>query len=82
MYPCKNSEYDQEIPQSQTADNPVALVKIHQLVQKIMHGNEKANSNADAHADRVHTKNNISPPSGLGDITIKHADIFSQSTKS
>ena len=24
MQPTKNSEYDQEIPQSQTADNPVA----------------------------------------------------------
>ena len=24
-YQHKNSEYDQEIPQSQTADNPVAL---------------------------------------------------------
>ena len=24
MYLCKNSEYDQDIPQSQTADNPMA----------------------------------------------------------
>ena len=39
-----------------------SLVNIHQLVQKIMQGNESGcDTKADADADGIHTKNNISP---------------------
>ena len=38
-----------------------SLVKIHQLVQKIMHGNEKMDADANTYdnADGIRTKNNI-----------------------
>ena len=40
------------------------FVKIHNLVQKIMHGNEKVD--ADANVDGIRTKNNISPTLWVG----------------
>ena len=57
----KVTKSNQLFPSSQQC-NYASLVKIHWLVQMIMHGNEKV----DAYSDRIRTKTNIYPTLRVG----------------
>ena len=63
----RSPKSNQLFPSSQQCID-ASLVKIRQLVQKIMHGCTQKKADTDG----IHTKNNISPhPLGWGDINIQ-----------